>query len=109
MGDDKAKELIEDLGQNDESDVFRVLRKIDPSQLAAYLVQEQPQTIALMLSYLQAKRSAAIIKELPDETEVYPGHDYGSKPVSTLAWEKKHNKYFLCKDFEEFEKLRMNR
>ena len=49
------------------------------------------------------------IKELPDETEVYPGHDYGSKPVSTLAWEKKHNKYFLCKDFEEFEKLRMNR
>jgi flagellar motor switch protein FliG len=67
MGDEKAIELIDDLGQSEESDVFRVLRKIEPSQLAAYLIQEQPQTIALMLSYLQPKRAASIIRELPDE------------------------------------------
>lgn len=70
MGDDKAIELIDDLGQSEESDVFRVLRKIEPSQLAAYLVQEQPQTVALMLSYLQPKRAASIIKELPDEMKI---------------------------------------
>lgn len=65
MGDDKANSLIEDLGHHDENDLFRVLRKIEPAQLAAYLVQEQPQTIALMIAYLNPKRSAAIIAELP--------------------------------------------
>ncbi len=47
------------------------------------------------------------IAGLPDETKIYPGHDYGSKPVSTVAWEKKHNKYLKCKDLEEFVKLRL--
>jgi hydroxyacylglutathione hydrolase len=47
------------------------------------------------------------LKTLPDETKVYPGHDYGSKPVSDIVWEKKHNKYMLCKSFEEFRKVRM--
>ena len=47
------------------------------------------------------------VKMLPDDTKIYPGHDYGSKPVSDIAWEKANNKYFLCASFEEFEKLRM--
>jgi len=28
---------------------------------------------------------------LPEETVVWPGHDYGPLPSSTLAWEKRHN------------------
>ena len=28
---------------------------------------------------------------LPDETVVWPGHDYGPTPSSTLGWEKRHN------------------
>ncbi|MDC1205615.1 MBL fold metallo-hydrolase [Candidatus Pacebacteria bacterium] len=44
---------------------------------------------------------------LPDSTVVYPGHNYGSKPHSTIAWEKKSNKYFLVEDFIEFKKLRL--
>lgn len=47
------------------------------------------------------------IKGLPDETEIYPGHDYGSKPVSTIGWEKKHNGYFACKTLEDFKKMRI--
>lgn len=47
------------------------------------------------------------LKALPGETEVYPGHDYGSKPVSTIADEKKNNKYLLAEDFDEFKKLRL--
>jgi hydroxyacylglutathione hydrolase len=47
------------------------------------------------------------IKKLPDDTKIYPGHDYGSKPVSDIAWEKAHNKYFLAGDFEEFRAMRM--
>ena len=43
-----------------------------------------------------------------DETEVYPGHDYGSRTHSTIGYEKEHNKYFLSRDFEEFHKLRLH-
>jgi hydroxyacylglutathione hydrolase len=32
-----------------------------------------------------------LMNELPDETVVWPGHDYGPTPSSTLGWEKKHN------------------
>jgi len=52
-------------------------------------------------------KSLQLIKELPDDTKVYPGHNYGSKPVSDIAWEKKHNRYLKCKSLEEFEGTRM--
>jgi glyoxylase-like metal-dependent hydrolase (beta-lactamase superfamily II) len=31
------------------------------------------------------------LMELPDDTVVWPGHDYGPTPRSTLGWEKRHN------------------
>ncbi|HSO20826.1 MAG TPA: MBL fold metallo-hydrolase, partial [Desulfosarcina sp.] len=31
------------------------------------------------------------LMKLPDETVVWPGHDYGPTPSSTIAWEKRHN------------------
>ncbi len=52
-------------------------------------------------------KSLSRIKKLPKETHIYAGHDYGSKPVSTLAWEKMHNAYVHCASFEEFRALRL--
>lgn len=49
------------------------------------------------------------IKTLPDKTRIFSGHDYGSKPFSDIAWEKKHNRYMKCKTFKEFQELRMGR
>jgi glyoxylase-like metal-dependent hydrolase (beta-lactamase superfamily II) len=31
------------------------------------------------------------LMQLPDTTVVWPGHNYGPTPTSTLAWEKRHN------------------
>lgn len=31
------------------------------------------------------------LMELPDDTVVWPGHDYGPTPNSTIGWEKRHN------------------
>ena len=31
------------------------------------------------------------LMELPDETIVWPGHDYGPTTNSTIGWEKRHN------------------
>ena len=55
----------------------------------------------------QLYKSLQRLKKLPDNTRVYPGHDYGSKQVSDIGYEKKHNKYMRCKNFKEFKKLRM--
>lgn len=30
---------------------------------------------------------------LPEDTVIYPGHDYGSQPTSTLAHERRHNPF----------------
>ncbi len=47
------------------------------------------------------------LKKLPSETVVYPGHDYGPNPTSTIAWECGHNEFLRCPDRESFIKLRM--
>jgi len=44
--------------------------------------------------------------KLPEETKVYPGHDYGKKPFSTLGEEKRSNPYLLCRSKKEFIELR---
>jgi hydroxyacylglutathione hydrolase len=43
---------------------------------------------------------------LPEETRVYPGHDYGQSPTSTIGWEKSTNPYLLCKSEDDFVALR---
>lgn len=46
-------------------------------------------------------------KGLPPETQVFPGHDYGPQPASTIAWELEHNDFLRCADLESFIRLRM--
>ena len=45
---------------------------------------------------------------LPDETEVWPGHDYGVRPSSTIGEERKTNPFLLRPDFESFVDLKKN-
>ncbi len=43
-----------------------------------------------------------VLAQLPDETVLYPGHDYGAVPVSTLEREKRVNPYYLANTVEKF-------
>ncbi len=45
---------------------------------------------------------------IPDETTVWPGHDYGIRPSSTLALEKKTNPFLLCPDVSAFLELKQD-
>ena len=47
-----------------------------------------------------------LLGSAPDEATVWPGHDYGARPSSTLALEKKTNPFLLCPDVEAFLELR---
>ena len=42
------------------------------------------------------------ILPLPDELTVYPGHDYGKKPVDSLGNQKRTNKTLRAKTLKEF-------
>lgn len=46
-----------------------------------------------------------VLGALPEETRVYPGHDYGKTPTSTLAWEFVHNPALQVDDAAAFRKL----
>uniref|UniRef100_Q3AUC2 Hydroxyacylglutathione hydrolase, putative n=1 Tax=Chlorobium chlorochromatii (strain CaD3) TaxID=340177 RepID=Q3AUC2_CHLCH len=45
---------------------------------------------------------------LPDATMVYPGHDYGVAPTSTLAHERQTNPFLQQKSFNDFLSLKKN-
>lgn len=47
------------------------------------------------------------LKKLSPETRVFPGHDYGPQPNSTIAWELENNEFIRCSDLESFIRLRM--
>lgn len=47
-----------------------------------------------------------LLRELPDETTTWPGHDYGCRPASTVALEKATNPFLRCDGFEEFHELK---
>ena len=46
-----------------------------------------------------------VLGRLPDETRLYPGHDYSDKPVSTIAEEKRENYYLRIGSLEDWMRL----
>jgi hydroxyacylglutathione hydrolase len=49
-----------------------------------------------------------VLMKLPDETRVFPGHDVGVKPESTIGHERETNPFLLCPDIESFIDLKRN-
>jgi glyoxylase-like metal-dependent hydrolase (beta-lactamase superfamily II) len=43
-----------------------------------------------------------VLSEIPDEATVWPGHDYGCRPASTIALERATNPFLRCATLEEF-------
>jgi hydroxyacylglutathione hydrolase len=43
-----------------------------------------------------------IIMKLPDNTIVYPGHNYGPTPTATIGEQKRTNPYLQCSSIAEF-------
>jgi len=46
------------------------------------------------------------LMKLPEATRVFPGHDYGVAPSSTIGEEKKSNPFILQKSFDDFVHLK---
>lgn len=68
-GPETAKRLMERIlkSVNHSTLTFAHFRKVDPQQLAKFIQDEHPQTIALILSHLESGHAAALIGSLPEE------------------------------------------
>jgi len=48
------------------------------------------------------------LMKLPPDTRVWPGHDYGVRPSSTIGDELRENPFILCESFEAFVDIKRN-
>jgi len=70
VGPRRGAEILERITASQQLSSFEILRSADPIQVANLLAEEHPQTIALVLSYLEAKLAADIMTSLPSELQV---------------------------------------
>ena len=47
-----------------------------------------------------------LLREWPSHTTLWPGHDYGARPSSTLAWEREANPFLRCENVQAFIRLK---
>jgi len=47
-----------------------------------------------------------LLKDWPPHTTIWPGHDYGARPSSTMTWEQASNPFLLCPDVAAFIRLK---
>jgi flagellar motor switch protein FliG len=70
LGSVRAKEIIEVLTQIQQREKpFAILRKADTHQLANMLANEHPQTIALIMCYIQPDKAANVLALFPHELQ----------------------------------------
>jgi flagellar motor switch protein FliG len=70
VGPRRGAEILERISAHQQLSSFEMLRNADPAQIATLVSDEHPQTIALVLSYLEAKVAADILTNMPKELQV---------------------------------------
>lgn len=69
MGSQKALEIINKLTASLQVRPFDFVRRTDATQLLNFIQNEHPQTLALILSYLNPNQAASILSALPQEKQ----------------------------------------
>lgn len=70
LGTQRAKEVIDMLNQIQlREKPFDIARKADTAQLTTLLLNEHPQTVALILSYIQPEKAADVLAQFPMEEQ----------------------------------------
>ncbi len=69
LGTEKAMDVIGKLTASLQVKPFEFIRKTEPSQLLNFIMDEHPQTIALILAYLSPQQASIIIASLPQERQ----------------------------------------
>ena len=72
LGEDRAKTVLGQLSVIEGSRTLEALELVDARTLSNFLVNEHPQTVALILAHLEAGKKCEVLKRLPEaiQTEV---------------------------------------
>ncbi|MHC1782828.1 MAG: flagellar motor switch protein FliG [Anaerolineaceae bacterium] len=70
VGPRRGAEILERISARQQISSFEMLRNADTAQVAVLLQDEHPQSIALVLSYLEAKLAADILTKMPNDLQV---------------------------------------
>jgi len=70
LGSDKANEIMAKLTESLQVRPFEFIRRADISQIIHLISRENPQTIAMIMSYLPASKSAQVLVELDAALQV---------------------------------------
>jgi flagellar motor switch protein FliG len=70
VGPRRGSEILERISVHQQLSSFDMLRNANPTEVANLLQEEMPQTIALVLSYLEAKVAADILTSMPKELQI---------------------------------------
>ena len=70
IGPGKALEILARMGTSLQVQPFEAARTADPTQLATLIQNEHPQTVALILAYLQPNKAAVILQSMTPDTQV---------------------------------------
>jgi flagellar motor switch protein FliG len=68
VGPRRAQEILDRISTTVSSG-FYLLKNVPPEQLAPFISHEHPQTVALILSQLEADQAAGILAQLPEHTQ----------------------------------------
>ena len=69
LGSQRANEIINKLTSSLQVRPFDFIRRTDPAHLLNFIQGEHPQTIALILAYLDSNKSSMILGSLPHEVQ----------------------------------------
>ncbi len=69
LGPQKAVDIINRLTSSLQVRPFDFIRRTDPAHLLNFIQQEHPQTIALILAYLEPQKASVILGSLPHEIQ----------------------------------------
>jgi len=69
LGSQKAIDIINRLTSSLQVRPFDFIRRTDPAHLLNFIQQEHPQTIALILAYLEPNKASFILQNLPHEVQ----------------------------------------
>ena len=84
LGSERALQILESVKQSMSAVPFGFLQKVGADNLLTFIVEEHPQTIALVMSHLPAQVSAEVLAGLPIATR------------ATTRWPARRKRPAIC-------------
>jgi flagellar motor switch protein FliG len=87
LGKEKGRMLLKDLQQGPKSTPWEVMNEMEPTLAATFIANENPQTIALVLSQLHIEQASFVLDYLPPDVQqevIYRMAKLGNLPPGAL-------------------------